>query len=167
MKIVARYSKLSDASFAQSLLVGDGIDAELQNVESSVNIVGGPPSIHVVVPDSDEERAQAAIQGLTFSAPAMVSPIKSSRGEFPVFRAIVKGIGVYQLVTGLTYLTTALLVQTGIRRPSATVSEGEYLLWFAFHIGVGFALLWGTGGFCRLALLKEQPSGKHDGETKP
>jgi hypothetical protein len=162
MKIVATYSNLGEAGFAQSLLVGDGIAAELQNVESSVNLVGGPPSFNVVVPDSDEERARAAVKALVFSVPREARPARTppSAREIQVFSAVVKAIGVYQLVVGVTYLVTVFFVSADLRHPSSTVSQTEYVLWFVFHIGVGLALLWGTESFCRLALLALPKSSK-------
>jgi hypothetical protein len=89
MRIVATFPTLAEASFAQSLLMGDGLAAELQNVEASVNLVGGPPAFQVVVPDADFERARAAVEVLTpEAAPAAPAPPET------LLAAIARGIGI-------------------------------------------------------------------------
>ncbi len=153
MKTVASFFRLSDAAFAQSLLVGDGIAAELQNVESSVNLVGGLPSIQVIVPDADFERASIAIRPLGLSRPIPEKAMIISERELSVFRAIVKGIGVYQLVTGLGDFAGIVFEKADIKHVAigSASHQGEYLAWGIYHFCVALVLLFGTDLFCRLA----------------
>ena len=58
MSTVATFSNLGAAGLALSVLEGSGIPAHLENVESSVNLSGGPPAIHLVVDEADYEQAR-------------------------------------------------------------------------------------------------------------
>jgi hypothetical protein len=167
MKTVAIFYKLSDASFAQSLLMGDGIAAELQNVESSVNLVGGLPSIQVLVHETDFDRALMAVQPLINAKPSPPKSMKISETEYFVFKAIVKGIGVYQLIAGLGDFAGVVIDAAGVRHlPVGSVSRGgEYVVWGIYHFIVAMVLLYGTDLFCRLAF--PQPIFGAQTEEKP
>lgn len=57
MRTVATFSNQGEAGLALSVLEGSGISAHLENVESSINLSGGPAAIHLVVDETDYERA--------------------------------------------------------------------------------------------------------------
>ncbi len=73
--------------------------------------------------------------------------------EYSVFRAIVKGLGVYQLLAGASDFVGVAMVQTGIRHlPLGTSNQNaEYITWGVFHLLAALVLLFGTDAFCRLA----------------
>jgi hypothetical protein len=154
MKTVATFFNLSEAGFAQSLLVGDGIAAELQNVESSVNLSGGLPSFQVIVPEADFDRALITVRSL--SVEKKTTPVRTlnvSEKELSVFRAIVKGIGVYQLITGFSEIIGVLFESMDIKHVGlGSISrQGEYVAWAIYHFCVALVLIFGTDYFCRLA----------------
>ena len=79
--------------------------------------------------------------------------MKISETEYFVFKAIVKGIGVYQLIAGLGDFAGVIIDAAGVRRlPVGSVSRGgEYIVWGVYHFCVAMVLLYGTDLFCRLA----------------
>jgi len=79
--------------------------------------------------------------------------MKINERELTVFRAIVKGIGVYQIVNCLSDLLYVAVEMMGIRQiPIGDPSrQGEYLAYAAFHFCMAFFLLGGTDFFCRMA----------------
>jgi len=77
MRVAASFSDIGEAGVALSVLEGSGISAQLENVESSVNISGGLPDIRLVVSEADFDRACELVQPL------------SSRTELPPKREVV------------------------------------------------------------------------------
>jgi hypothetical protein len=62
MRTVASFTNQGAAGLALSVLEGSGISAHLENLESSVNLSGGPASIHLVVDEADLEQALALLR---------------------------------------------------------------------------------------------------------
>lgn len=62
MKTVASYYNMGEAAVALSALEGAGMVAQLENLESSVNLTGGVPAIRLVVNDESYDRACEVIQ---------------------------------------------------------------------------------------------------------
>ena len=86
--------------------------------------------------------------------------MKATEREYSVFRAIVKGLGVYQLITGAGDLMGVILEKTDIKHVpiGLTRHEGEYVAWAIFHFCVALVLLFGTDLFCRLAFPAPVPA---------
>jgi hypothetical protein len=167
MKIVATFFSLSEAGFVQSLLVGDGIAAELQNVESSVNLSGGLPSFQVIVPDVDFDRALITVRSLSVEKKATpVKTLNASAKELSVFKAIVKGIGVYQLITGLSEIVGVFFESADIRHVAlgSDSRQGEYVAWAIYHFCVALILIFGTDRICRFAFAGRSIVTDRDGE---
>ena len=108
MKTIATFSNLAEASFAQSVLQGEGLSATLQNVESSVNFSGGPPAFQIVVSDDDQERAAEVVRPFLVShtTPAQVAAFKPQQRSFLRFlkRGTLIGLGL-----GLAYVFIGLV----------------------------------------------------------
>lgn len=62
MRTVASFIEMGAAGLALSVLEGSGISAHLENVESSVNLSGGPAAIRLVVDEADYEQALEVLQ---------------------------------------------------------------------------------------------------------
>ena len=62
MRTVTSFSNMGEAGLALSVLEGSGISAHLENVESSVNLSGGPAAIRLVVDDADYEQAAGLLR---------------------------------------------------------------------------------------------------------
>ena len=62
MKTVATYYNMGEAAVGLSALEGAGMVAQLENLESSVNLTGGVPAIRLVVSDECYDRACELIQ---------------------------------------------------------------------------------------------------------
>jgi hypothetical protein len=148
MRIAATYFTLSEAGLAQSFLVSEGIEAELMNVESSVNLSGGPPAFQIGVPDVELDRAREILRGLA-KAPPQQPPAGAGgdRTEGAVFRAIVRALGVYQLVLAVLDAVTPVLQALGIRgvTPGSPSRVLEFDAWAVIHGVVGLLLLMGAG----------------------
>ncbi|HEY4246987.1 MAG TPA: hypothetical protein VGM64_09040 [Lacunisphaera sp.] len=88
--------------------------------------------------------------------------MKITEVEVSVFRAIVKGLGIYQLTLSASDLFGVLLEKTDIRHfiVGAVSHQGEYVAWTIFHICVGLILLLGTNTACRLAFPPDVVDGK-------
>ena len=67
MICVASFSSLASAGVALSVLEGSGIPARLENVESSVNLSGGPAAIRVMVRVADYDIAVKLLASETSS----------------------------------------------------------------------------------------------------
>lgn len=70
MIAVASFSNLASAGVALSVLEGSGISARLENVESSVNLSGGPAAIRVMVAEADYDTALKLLASETSSGTA-------------------------------------------------------------------------------------------------
>jgi hypothetical protein len=77
--------------------------------------------------------------------------MKVTETEYSVFRAIVKGIGVYQLVLGLTDIYAVILERTDFKLGGPAGHETHYLAMATFRFCVALVLLFGTDFFCRVA----------------
>lgn len=61
MTPVASFYNMGEAGLALSVLEGAGIPAQLSNLESSVNLMGGPPAIRLLVAESDSDKAREVL----------------------------------------------------------------------------------------------------------
>jgi hypothetical protein len=71
MKSPASFPNMGAAGLALSVLEGSGIAAQLENIESSVNLSGGPPSIRLMVAESDYDRACELLRPLFERTPPL------------------------------------------------------------------------------------------------
>jgi hypothetical protein len=180
LKTIATFTKAEEAHNLRAFLESNGIQAFVrdENMGASYsNAIGG---IRVDVNEMDFERSAALYSSVSragdvpFEAggAAGFSPRTGVSGKVPslmnvidreqsVFRAIVKGIGVYQLVLGVEDLVFVILEKADIRHvPIGSLShQGEYVVWAVFHFSVALVLLFGTNSFCRLAFPPRALSG--------
>jgi hypothetical protein len=77
--------------------------------------------------------------------------MKVAETEYSVFRAIVKGIGVYQLVLCLTDLLYLIIERADFKLGGPVGHEWHYVAWAVFHFCVALILFFGTDLFCRIA----------------
>lgn len=82
--------------------------------------------------------------------------MKISETEYFVFRAIVKGIGVWHLFTGFDELLGVTLDATNLPKLSTSVHghESAFVIYAGFHFCAAWLLLWRTEAFCRLAFSR-------------
>ena len=74
MRAAASFSDVGEAGVALSVLEGSGISAQLENVESSVNLSGGLPDIRLMVEEVDYDRACELVQPLFSRTEATPKP---------------------------------------------------------------------------------------------
>jgi len=84
--------------------------------------------------------------------------MKVTETEFSVFRAIVKGIGVYELVLCMSDLLYVLIARADFKLGGPVGHEWHYLPWAVFHLCVAFILIFVTDFFCRIAFARPAPA---------
>jgi len=87
--------------------------------------------------------------------------MKVTETEYSVFRSIVKGIGVYQLVLGLTDLYAVVLDRFDYKLGGPPSHEGRLIEMAIFHSCVALILLLGTDFFCRVAFPRPPAAEKN------
>jgi len=82
--------------------------------------------------------------------------MKISTNEVSVFRAVVKALGIYQLVLVGTDAIVIILEKTDITHVpiGGHGHQIEYVVWAAFHLAAALILLFGTDSACRLAFFR-------------
>jgi hypothetical protein len=178
MKTFATCSSLQEAYNLRAFLEGYGIPSFVrdENMGSSyLNAIGG---IRVDVEDSDLDRAILVRSSILPASPSVenkgavghseviVAADQESKlmntypRETAIFRAIVRALGVYQLVLGAEDLLTIGLEESGVRHVAigAASRGGEYVAFASFHFCAALLLCFATDSFARLAFNPRAPS---------
>ncbi len=171
LKTVATFPKPEEAHNFRAFLEGNGIQAFVRDEETGASYSLAIGGIRVDVAETDFDRAKALYSSTppinddkleAEAAAGFLQKTKTSDStpamnafdrERAIFRAIVKGIGVYQLIMAfedlyIVAVGTANLVRGSIINPSHV---GEYATLAAFRCGAALLLLYGTDFFCWLA----------------
>ena len=74
-----------------------------------------------------------------------------------MFRAVVKALGVYQLVLCLADLLYVMISRADFRLGGPATREWHYLAWAVFHFCMAAILIFGTGVICRIAVPPPAP----------
>ena len=178
MKTVATCSSLEEAYNLRAFLEGFGIPSFVrdENMGSSyLHAIGG---IRVDVEDSDLGRALLVRSSILAASPSVETEGTVDRSvvveassqnyismdtyprETAIFRAIVRALGVYQLVLGAEDLLTIGLEETGVRHVAVNAASrgGEYVAFASFHFCAALLLCFATDSFARLAFNPRVPS---------
>lgn len=77
--------------------------------------------------------------------------MKPTEMEGSVFRAIAKGLGVYQGILCLADVVYVVIARADLRLGDPMGSNWRYVVWAVFHFCVAAVLVLGTDSLCRIA----------------
>jgi hypothetical protein len=93
--------------------------------------------------------------------------MKTTAAELSSYKAIVKAIGVYQLVLGSASLYRLVLGEIGFAFTLGPDWQ-QHVAWAIFEFGTALALLFGTDTFCRFAFRPgEVAQAPSDSSSRP
>jgi hypothetical protein len=179
LKTIATFAKAEEAHNLRAFLEANGIQAFVRDENTGASYSNAIGGVRVDVGDMDFERSMALYSSAPYAGDfsteaesasiisqktetlTKIAPVMNIDRELSVFRAIVKGIGVYQLVLGAEDLVFVILEKADIRHVpiGSPPHQGEYIVWAVFHFCVALVLLYGTDSFCRLAFPPRALSG--------
>jgi len=89
--------------------------------------------------------------------------MKTTAAELSSYKAIVKAIGVYQLVLGFASLYQLVLGKIGFAFAHGPDWQ-QHVAWDIFEFSTALVLLFGTDTFCRLAYRPSELAQPHSNE---
>jgi hypothetical protein len=188
LRTVATFAKPEEAHNLRAFLEGNGIQAFVRDENTGASYSTAIGGIRVEVGDADFERSVAlrlsepyagdlsseAVSAANFPQKTQTpdnvySLMNAIDRELPVFRAIVKAFGVYQLIYGAERIIYVLMEKAGIVHVpiGSSTREGEYVAWAIFHFCAALILLYCTDSFCRMAFSPQTLSGSSNETFNP